>query len=185
MEVTDEQLMLAYRDGDGAAFETLYARHKGALFRFVLRGVHSRAHAEELYQEIWMRVIQARLGYRPRARFRTWLFTIAHHRLVDHWRRHEPAALPLEEVGAAALQVAANPAAQPERQAELREDLARLAQAIAVLPAAQREAFLLQQEGGLAAGEIAAVTGAGEEAVKSRLRYAHARLRAAFDDGGT
>jgi RNA polymerase sigma factor (sigma-70 family) len=185
MEVTDEQLMLDYRDGDGGAFETLYARHKGALFRFVLRGVHSRAQAEELYQEIWMRVIQARRGYRPRARFRTWLSTIAHHRLVDHWRRHEPATVSLDHEDAAALQAAAPPAAQPEHQAEVRQSLERMAQAIAALPAAQREAFLLQQEAGLSAGEIATATGAGEEAVKSRLRYAHAKLRAALDDGGT
>src|SRR5947207_12800383 len=90
MEAPDEQLMLAYRDGNAAAFETLYLRHRGRLFRFVLRSVKSRATAEELFQEIWMRVIEARERYAPQARFTTWLYTIAHHRMVDHWRRPGP-----------------------------------------------------------------------------------------------
>src|SRR5260221_10697642 len=89
MEASDEELMLAYRDGNPGAFDTLYARHKGGLFRYVLRGVKIRAVAEELYQEIWIRVIEARERYAPSARFTTWLYTIAHNRLVDHWRRRE------------------------------------------------------------------------------------------------
>ena len=70
----------------------------------------------------------------------------------------------------------------PARQAEARESVARLLQAIDALPAAQREAFLLHEEAGLTVAEIAAVTGAGEEAAKSRLRYAMAKLKAAVDD---
>src|SRR5712691_6121972 len=109
MEAPDEQLMLAYRDGNAGAFETLYLRHRGRLFRFVLRSVKSRATAEELFQEIWMRVIEARERYTPQARFTTWLYTIAHHRMVDHWRRgglslvelHEEAGLSIAEIAAA------------------------------------------------------------------------------------
>src|SRR5437879_7598227 len=81
MEAPDEQLMLAYRDGNAGAFETLYLRHRERVFRFVLRSVKSRATAEELFQEIWMRVIEARERYTPQARFTTWLYTIAHHRI--------------------------------------------------------------------------------------------------------
>src|SRR5438034_5418636 len=88
MEAPDEQLMLAYRDGNAKAFETLYLRHRGRLFRFVLRSVKSRATAEELFQEIWMRVIEARERYAPQARFTTWLYTIAHHRMVDRSEEH-------------------------------------------------------------------------------------------------
>jgi RNA polymerase sigma-70 factor (ECF subfamily) len=177
MEAPDEQLMGAYRDGDVRAFETLYRRHRGALYRFVLRGVRSRATAEELYQEIWIRVIEARTRYKPQARFTTWLYTIAHNQMVDHWRKKELAAVPLEE------NLSANATPNPERQAQGREALARLARAIDELPHAQREAFLLHEEGGLTIGEIAAATGAGEEAAKSRLRYAIAKLKAAVDDG--
>src|SRR5437016_3822523 len=96
MEAPDEQLMLAYRDGDAAAFETLYARHRARLYRFVLRSVKSRAIGEELFQEIWMRVIEARLRYKPQARFTTWLYTIAHNHLVDHWRKRGLTLVSLE-----------------------------------------------------------------------------------------
>src|SRR5205085_9633176 len=85
MEAPDEQLMLAYRDGDAAAFETLYTRHRARLYRFVLRSVKSRAVGEELFQEIWLRVIEARARYTPQARFTTWPYTIAPNHLEDHW----------------------------------------------------------------------------------------------------
>jgi len=177
MEAPDEELMLAYRDGDAGAFDTLYARHRGALFRYVLRGVKLRAVAEELYQEIWILVIEARKRYAPSARFTTWLYTIAHNRLVDHWRRKELALVAFDE------DPPASAASDPARQAEAREALGRFARALEELPHAQREAFLLHEEAGLTALEIAAVTGSEAEAVKSRLRYAVAKLKAAVDDG--
>ena len=173
----DEQLMLAYRGGNAGAFETLYARHRTRLFRFVLRSIKSRAIAEELYQEVWMRVIEARSTYKATARFTTWLYTIAHHRMVDHWRKAGATLVSLDEAEA----VSGNPG--PERQVEAREALARFAAALESLPAAQREAFLLHEEGGLTVPEIAAATGSNEEAVKSRLRYALAKLKAAVGDG--
>jgi len=177
MEAPDEELMLAYRAGDAGAFETLYRRHRGALFRFIIRAIKERATAEELFQEAWIRVIEARARYAPRARFTTWLYTIAHNLLVDHWRRKGLSLVQLD---------GENPVAAPDnpaKQAEARETLARFMQALAALPAAQREAFLLHEEAGLTLAEIAAVTGAGEEAAKSRLRYAMAKLKAVVDDG--
>jgi RNA polymerase sigma-70 factor (ECF subfamily) len=176
-EAPDEQLMLAYRGGDAGAFETLYRRHRARLFRFVLRSIRSRAVAEELYQEIWMRVIEARGSYVAKARFTTWLYTIAHHRMVDHWRRSGLSAISLETVD-----VPGNDPG-PQRHAEGREALARFAAALEGLPPAQREAFLLHEEAGLTVPEIAAATGSNEEAAKSRLRYAMAKLKAAVDDG--
>ena len=168
--------MLAYRGGDAGAFETLYRRHRGGLYRFVLRALKQRAVAEELFQEVWIRVIEARSRYAPQARFTTWLYTIAHNLLVDHWRRKGLSLVQLDEEPAIAA------ADNPARQAEARESLARLMHALEALPAAQREAFLLHEEGGLSVAEIAAVTGAGEEAAKSRLRYAMAKLKAALGD---
>jgi len=170
--------MLAYRQGDAGAFETLYARHKGPLYRFVLRSVRERGLAEELYQEIWMRVIEARGRYSVQAKFTTWLYTIAHNRLTDHWRRRG-----LQLVALAEQDAPAPPADEPARRAEARESLARLATALGALPAAQREAFLLHEEAGMSVAEIAAATGAGEEAAKSRLRYALAKLREALANG--
>jgi RNA polymerase sigma-70 factor (ECF subfamily) len=177
VEAPDEELMLAYRHGDAGAFETLYKRHRGAVYRFILRAVKQRATAEELFQDAWMRVIEARSRYAPQARFTTWLYTIAHNLLVDHWRRKGLTLVELnEELGVASSD-------NPARQAEARETLARFLQVLEALPAAQREAFLLHEEGGLSVAEIAKVTGAGEEAAKSRLRYAMAKLKAAVDDG--
>jgi RNA polymerase sigma-70 factor (ECF subfamily) len=177
VEAPDEQLMLAYRQGDAGAFDTLYARHKGPLFRFVLRAVRERAMAEELYQEIWMRVIEARGRYEARARFTTWLYTIAHHRLTDHWRKRGLKVVELQDDDAAAPR-----ADDPEARAAGREDLQRLAQAIVALPELQREAFLLHAEAGMTVAEIASATGANEEAAKSRLRYALGKLKAALND---
>ena len=167
--------MVAYRQGDARAFETLYARHKGPLYRFVLRSVRERGVAEELYQEIWMRIIEARSRYTVQAKFTTWLYTIAHHRLADHWRRRG-----LQLVDLADHDPPAPAAYEPARRVEGRESLARLALALAALPAVQREAFLMHEEGGMSVAEIAAATGVGEEAAKSRLRYALAKLREAL-----
>jgi RNA polymerase sigma-70 factor (ECF subfamily) len=176
MGASDEELMLAYGQGDAGAFETLYRRHRGALYRFVLRALKQAAAAEELFQETWIRVIEARSRYSPQARFTTWLYTIAHNLLVDHWRRKGLTLVQLDE------EVAVAAPDNPARQAEARQSLERLMRALEALPAAQREAFLLHEEAGLSVAEIASVTGAGEEAAKSRLRYAMAKLKAAVED---
>lgn len=175
MEAPDEELMLAYAGGDAAAFELLYRRHRAGLFRFVLRSVKTRAIAEELYQEVWIRAIEARARYAPKARFITWLYTIAHNLLVDHWRRVGLQLVALDDELASGTP-------DPSRQLEGRQALQRFATALEALPIAQREAFLLHQEGGLSIAEIAAATGTNEEAAKSRLRYAMAKLKAATDD---
>ena len=177
MEAADEELMLAYRDGNAAAFDTLYARHRARLYRFMLRSVKSRAVGEELFQEIWMKVIEARARYAPQARFITWLYTIAHNRLVDHWRKRGLTLV--------ALEGDETPGASPDpaEHAEARETLARFAAALEALPALQREAFLLHEEAELSVAEIAQATSCDPEAAKSRLRYAMAKLKdAARDD---
>lgn len=183
MEAADEQLMIAYRDGEAAAFETLYARHKGALFRFMLRSVKARGEAEELFHDVWLRVIEARERYTPAAQFTTWLYTIARHRLVDHWRRRGLSLISLDDPDDPPLEPAAAPQDEPQRRAESNEDMRRLGAALEQLPPAQREVFLLREEAGLSLPEIAEVAGIDVEAAKSRLRYALAKLREALDDG--
>src|SRR6185436_16434341 len=115
MGAGDEQLMLAYREGDAGAFEELYRRHKGGLFRFVTRSVRERAVAEELYQEIWMRAIEARGRYQAQAKFSTWLYTIAHHRLIDHWRKRGLTLVSLDAEEGGAAEPAGSPAEEPQR----------------------------------------------------------------------
>lgn len=180
----DEALMLRYRDGDAGAFEVLYARHRVPLFRFLRRQCASAAVAEELYQEAWMRVIDARNRYEPRARFTTWLYTIAHNLLTDHYRRsgRRPVETSLDDDPAPAAEVHDDPQQQPLAMLDRKRLAARLVAAIDALPDAQREAFLLQQEAGLSVDEVAAATGVGFETAKSRLRYAHARLRESLAD---
>ena len=182
MEGSDEQLILAYGRGDAGAFETLYGKHKGPLFRYVLRSVKSRGEAEELFQDVWTRVIEAARRYTPQAKFTTWLYTIAHNRLVDHWRAKGLTVVSLDDDETQAPDPPAPPSAEPHRIAEAKATLDRLSAALAALPLAQREAFLLHYEGDLTAAQIATATGTNEEAAKSRLRYAMNKLRDAVGD---
>src|SRR5262245_10651143 len=83
---SDEELMERYRDGDAGAFDVIYGRHKGGLFRYMLRQCANRGVAEELFQEVWMNLIRARDAYTVQARFSTYLYRLAHNRLIDHYR---------------------------------------------------------------------------------------------------
>jgi RNA polymerase sigma-70 factor (ECF subfamily) len=85
-DISDETLMLAYAAGDAGAFDRLYERHRGGVYRYVLRHVGNAGLADELFQDVWMNAIRARASYAPTAKFSTWIYTLAHHRLVDHWR---------------------------------------------------------------------------------------------------
>jgi RNA polymerase sigma-70 factor, ECF subfamily len=175
---TDETLMLAYRDGDGAAFEALYARHRGRLFRYLLHQCGRREQADEMFQEIWMSVIRARGAYEVSAKFTTWLFRIAHNRLIDGFRARGRLAEFEVDPGADDWPDCPAPASeQPERRLERAQLAGRLVAAVEALPASQREAFLLAAEGGLTVDEIGNATGTGFETAKSRLRYAYAKLR--------
>jgi RNA polymerase sigma-70 factor (ECF subfamily) len=173
--------MLAYRDGDAAAFAELYQRHRGGLYRFVLRQCRDRARADELFQDIWMNVIAARSRYMPSAKFSTFLYLCARNRLIDHFRAK---GRNLEESDDPddPLDPPAPAAAQPDQALERRQRAARLLAAIEALPASQREAFLLHEEGELTLEEIAKMTGVGRETVKSRLRYALSRLRVHLEE---
>lgn len=181
----DTKWMLAYAAGDASAFDALYARHKGGLYRYVLRHCADTGTADEIFQDVWMRVIQGRRTYAPTAQFATWLYRIAHHRVVDHWRARavaaraiDPDAFESNDIEDVADETAVSPLDAIETD-RLRE---RLLSALRALPFAQRDAFLLHQEGALSLAEIAELTGANPETVKSRLRYATARLREAVRD---
>lgn len=177
-EPTSESLMLRYQAGDAGAFEVLYARHRGPLFRFMQRQCRNRGECEELFQEVWINVIQARGNYRIEAGFRTWLFTLAHHRLMDYFRRHrlvDAASMSITDENESTLP--ASRITEPEVIAESQQQGAAILRLLNALPAPQREAFLLYEEGGLSIDDIAAATGVSFEAAKSRLRYAIAKLR--------
>jgi len=183
----DEALMARYAAGDVAAFERLYARHEGAVYRFLLRSVGIAAIADEVLQDVWMSVIRSADGYEPRALFTTWLYRIARTRLIDHWRARDPGVLvsldaPLSENGDGTMAeaVAADRSVEPEVRALDKAQARAFTCAIEALPPAQREAFLLHLHADLTLAQISTVTGAGVETVKSRLRYASDKLRSAM-----
>lgn len=184
-DTSDEDLMLAYAGGSAASFDRLYARHKGPVYRYLLRHCGNAATADELFQDVWINVIRTRATYVPTAKFTTWLYTLAHHRLVDHWRAKGQlgfVSIDADDEDDEALALPGARGDEPETRAASREIGARIAAALRALPAVQRDAFLLQQEAGMSLAQIAELTGAGEETVKSRLRYATAKLRAALED---
>jgi len=187
-EETDEALMMAFGRGDSAAFERLYARHKGPTFRYFLRHTSDRARTEELHQDLWLSVVRARERYTAAARFTTWLYTLARHRLVDHWRAQRTTPVTSLDVDCAEETIDA-PAGREARTEQdpleivIDEQVGRrLVAALAGVPPPQRDAFLLHVEAGLSLVEIAGLARVPVETIKSRLRYAYRRLRAVLED---
>ena len=170
--------MQRYQRGDAAAFEQLYRRHRDPVFRYLLRGCSDRERAAEMLQDVWASVVRARASWEPRAKFTTWLYRLAHNRLVDDYRLARLSTEPLE----ADTPVAAPEHEEPEARASGAQRLRRVLNAVQSLPLEQREAFLLKEEGGMSLEEIGTVTGVGRETVKSRLRYALAKLRQELSD---
>ena len=173
-KLSDEALMERFREGHCPAFEVLYQRHRRPLFRFIYRSVGSEALAEELFQDVWTRLIDARARYRVTARFQTYLYRVASNRVIDHVR-----SLKAEEpwndefAGHSSTTSRDEPSAHIDRDAALEA----LKQAIAELPLEQRTAFVLKTEQNLSLEQIAAISGVGRETIKSRLRYAMNKLR--------
>ncbi|MFO1435034.1 MAG: RNA polymerase sigma factor [Gammaproteobacteria bacterium] len=184
--ITDEVLMLRYRGGDAGAFDQLYTRHRGGVYRYLLRQLRDHAVAEELFQDIWMNLINARERYVVQAQFKTWLYRIAHNRLVDHVRRqgdrqfvslhgHDDEDDPPPDIADAETNT-------PEARQWAAQQLERVVELVEALPAAQREAFLLHHEGDLNIDAIAEATGVNRETAKSRLRYALNKLRQGLEE---
>jgi RNA polymerase sigma-70 factor (ECF subfamily) len=168
----DAQLMLAYGRGDMRAFETLYSRHRGALYRYLVRQARDTEIAHDLFQEVWSRVIVNRSRYEPRAKFRTFLFTLAHTCFIDHCRRVKarPSSMGVDDADAADL-LCTDVSAGPDSALE-RDDTSRhYRAALATLPQEQRDVYLLHEESDLSLEEIARITGVGPETAKSRLRF--------------
>ncbi len=174
----DSALMLRYKDGDIAAFEILYRRHNDAVYRYLLRLCRHRESAEDIFQEVWGKIVKSRENYRATAKFTTFLYRIAHNCFIDHLRRNKRHAN-THELDA---DQQAGSGDQPDMDAERLLAKERLALALLDLPHEQRDVFLLHEEAGLSIDEIAAVTGSKRETTKSRLRYAVSKLRDAISE---
>ena len=177
----DAQLMLAYARGDMRAFETLYSRHRAALYRYLVRQARDPEIAHDLFQEVWSRVIVNRARYEPRAKFRTFLFTLAHNCFIDHCRRVKarPIAMGIEDADAADL-LSTDENSLPYSALERDETSRRYRAALATLPQEQLDVYLLHEQSDLSLEDIARITGVGTETAKSRLRYAVGKLKAAM-----
>ncbi|NKB36745.1 MAG: RNA polymerase sigma factor [Gammaproteobacteria bacterium] len=177
-DVADEDLMLAYRNGDAVSFDRLYSRHKGAVYRYILRHCRNEAIAEELFQEVWMNLIKARERYVVKAKFTTWLYQIAQNKLIDHYRRQKPGAgsgLKTDEFEPDDLTARVDE--QPEQQTQTGKQMAHLFHLLDQLPEEQKQAFLLREEAGMSLDEIAEAMEVNAETAKSRLRYAINKLK--------
>jgi len=183
-EYADEDLMLGYQQGDAAAFEVLYERHKGGVFRYLLAKCHQQAIAEELFQDVWMKLIAARDRYEVRAKFTTYLYQLAHNHFVDYYRKTRTDVLQQKDCDEDVEQMIVNGQKQADEQLEIQRQTEILSELVDNLPDEQREAFMLREEGGLTVVEIAEVTGVNTEAAKSRLRYAVKKLRAGLSEDG-
>ena len=183
VDVDDGELMLRYASGDMRAFEALYRRHRSPLYRYLARHTRDPEAANDIFQEVWSRVISSRSRYEPRAKFSTFLYRIAHNCFIDHCRRassrHDRANVSNDEVELENI-LPAPIADLPDTRAEHAQTLTRYRSALNALPSEQRDTFLLYEESGLTLEEIGTITGVSMETAKSRLRYALSKLRTAL-----
>lgn len=174
---TDEVLFNRYRRGDAGAFDRLYQRYRKSLFRYLVHSGSGTAEAEDIYHEAWSRIIHASRPF-IEGSFSAYLFRIARNIRIDRLRRNRLQLVTDEEV------LGAQPSPDPpaEQQRHLQDCGERLVRELDQLPGDQRDAFLLKEETGLTLEQIAGLVNVGRETIKSRLRYALNRLRAALED---
>jgi RNA polymerase sigma-70 factor (ECF subfamily) len=176
----DGELMLRYVRGDMRAFEMLYRKFRGPLYRYLSRHTRDSEMANDLFQEVWSKLIASRDRYEPRAKFSTFIYRIAHNCFIDHYRRASTRFEKGEDPSE--LQMPAPRTDHPDERVQYAQTLESYRAALSALPAEQRDVFLLYEESGLSLEEIGSVTGVGMETAKSRLRYAVSKLRGALDN---
>jgi RNA polymerase sigma-70 factor (ECF subfamily) len=184
-EVTDEVLMMRFQAGDRAAFASLVRRHKTGIYNFVLRLVRSATAAEDLVQDVFVKVVQNAADFKHESRFSTWAYAIARNICIDHlrkmsFRQHASLDQPQGEADGPTLldrTADAHPGASVDRTAIGAEMGRRITRCVEQLPDEQREVFLLREVANLPFKDIAAITGVPENTVKSRMRYALERLQ--------
>ncbi|MCW8888678.1 MAG: sigma-70 family RNA polymerase sigma factor, partial [Gammaproteobacteria bacterium] len=175
--MNDEILFSQFLKGDINAFENLYNRYRESLYTYLLRSSGNHAEADDIYQDAWSRVINARVPFTTGS-FKAYIFKIARNLQIDNHRRSH-----LHLVGDnEKLEEMADSKPTMERQIDSEDCGERLLGEVAVLPREQRDAFLLKEESGLSLEQIATMLDVGRETIKSRLRYAMKRLREVLED---
>ena len=175
VRVDDEVLMARFAAGHAEAFEALYERYEGPLFSFCLRLIGDEDLAQDAFQDTFITVIEQRLRYRDRGRFRSWLFTVAHNTCLDGARLVKRRARLLELHSGTGRNVEVS----PEHAITSRDELTQL---LAGLPADQREILLLHRYAGFSYAEIAEMTSSTAPAVKQKAYRALSALRSTRED---
>lgn len=188
---SDEELLRRFNEGDADAFELLVRRYERPLYNFILRSVRRRDRAEEILQDVFLKVVQRSTEFKGNSKLSTWLYTIARNLCIDHsrkmvFRRHASLDAPSRAGGDAEGPTLLEKTSSGEPGADRRaisNDLAqRITAAVEELPEEQKEVFLMRQVQGMAFKDIAEVVGVPENTVKSRMRYALERLQRALDE---
>jgi RNA polymerase sigma-70 factor (ECF subfamily) len=189
---SDEILMVQFKKGDVHAFETLLGRHKRGVFAFILRFCNDRHTAEELLQDVFLRVVDNAQKFEQRSKFTTWLYAIARNLCIDHLRkmRHRKTTSldqpcnGADEEGMTLGQRIRSDKPEPDEQAHLLRLQQHIRRAVKQLSPEQREVFLLREEAGLPFDQIARIVKAPANTVKSRMRYALLNLRTSLQAAG-
>jgi len=186
-EQADETLMQSYASGDADAFNALLRRYKTQMYTFFLRRTGSAVLAEDMFQELFVRVIRHADSYVKRAKFSTWLYTIARNLCIDHYRaatHRNHASLDASvkkrsasDSGVHRIDTIAGDHLPAEGLMDDQRFLQDLVDKLGELPDEQREVFVLRMINQLAFADIARIVAASEGTVKSRLRYALISLR--------
>ncbi len=183
--LTDEQLLHSYQKGDAEAFNKLYSRYKKAIYHYFFRQVSVMGVADELHQDVWLRIIKSSSAFNQQSSFKTWLYKIAHNRLIDYYRSAGRQPLYLVQNNLAEddceadkkRETSISQTSEPDAVLQEQQISKTLLSAIDSLPEEQKEVFLLHEKSGLTLQEIAEISGNSFESTKSRLRYAVKKLR--------
>jgi RNA polymerase sigma-70 factor (ECF subfamily) len=194
-ELSDELLMKRYANGDFAAFETLYKRNKGGVYRYLLRQLKQQNLAEELFQEVWSAVIDSASNYQQSAKFTTWLYRIARNKVIDQHRHLKVVSTVIADYDQVEIEDSSQDDQgrnDPPNSTSVQNDTPQqaheraiqakaIAQCLEKLPKHQLDSFLLREESGLSLNDIAQILDVGLEAAKSRLKTAYKNLRSCLN----
>lgn len=175
--VSDETLMMRYVKGDMTAFEALYTRHKGSIYRYLLGLCRDETVAEELFQEVWMKLIKASATFAESMHFTHYFYRLAHNHYIDYYRKQKVRLVINQQTDEGAENNLATEDS-PEQEVAMEQTLDQFEQTLRKLPPEQLEVFLLKEEAGMKLQDIAEVTGVDYETAKSRMRYAISKLQA-------
>jgi RNA polymerase sigma-70 factor, ECF subfamily len=177
---SDAQLMLRFKGGDAEAFDQLFSRHTRAMVNFAYRFMRDRRLAEELAQEIFLRVYEAASGYQAQAKFTTWLYRIATNVCLNEVRKpHYRTAhktISAENPGSIQISCSAETSSSPEKNLERKAISNALREALDGIPEKQRTAFILNKYQELSYAEVAGIMKISEKAVKSLIHRAREAL---------